>query len=133
MKSGLISASFFSTLGVRQFPVGRNFIASEDKSGGERVAILSHGLWQRRYNGDQDIIGKTITLNDSLFTVVGVTPADFRYFRPFDALCGRLWRLIWKGIGAKGITSSQPTVARLKPGVTFEQARAELDTLAAKL
>jgi putative ABC transport system permease protein len=84
-------------------------------------------LWQRRYNGDQEIVGKTITLNDSIFTVVGVTPANFRYFRPFD---------VWIPLAidlekdrANGNTSSQSTVARLKPGVTIDQARAELDAL----
>jgi putative ABC transport system permease protein len=124
---GQISASFFTTLGVQPLPPGRNFTAAEDKTGGERVAILSHGLWQGRYNGDQDIVGKTITLNDSIFTVVGVTPEDFRYFRPFD---------VWIPLAidlerdrANGNTSSQSTVARLKPGITLEQARAELDTL----
>jgi len=127
LEVGQISASFFTTLGVQPLPPGRNFTAAEDKTGGERVAILSHGLWQGRYNGDQDIVGKTITLNDSIFTVVGVTPEDFRYFRPFD---------VWIPLAidlerdrANGNTSSQSTVARLKPGITLEQARAELDTL----
>jgi putative ABC transport system permease protein len=122
-----ISASFFTTLGVQPLPPGRNFTAAEDKTGGERVAILSHGLWQRRYNGDQDIVGKTITLNDSIFTVVGVTPENFRYFRPFDAWIPLAIDL--ERDRANGNTSSQSTVARLKPGVTLEQARAELDTL----
>jgi putative ABC transport system permease protein len=127
VEAGQISASFFTTLGVQSLPPGRNFTTAEDKTGGERVAILSHGLWQGRYNGDQDIVGKTITLNDSIFTVVGVTPEDFRYFRPFD---------VWIPLAidlerdrANGNTSSQATVARLKPGITLEQARAELDTL----
>jgi putative ABC transport system permease protein len=124
---GQISASFFTTLGVQPLPPGRNFTAAEDKTGGERVAIISHALWRRRYNSDHDIVGKTITLNDSIFTVVGVTPENFRYFRPFD---------VWIPLAidlerdrANGNTSSQSTVARLKPGITLEQARAELDTL----
>jgi putative ABC transport system permease protein len=124
---GQISASFFTTLGVQPLPPGRNFTAAEDKTGGERVAILSHGLWRRRYKSDQNIVGKTITLNDSIFTVVGVTPENFRYFRPFD---------VWTPLAidlerdrVNGNTSSQSTVARLKPGITLGQARAELDTL----
>ncbi len=124
---GLISASFFTMLGAQPLPPGRNFTAAEDQPGGAPVAILSHGLWQRRYKGDQDIVGKTITLNDSNFTVVGVAPANFHYFRPFD---------VWTPLAidlekdrANGNTSSQPTVARLKPGVSVEQTRAELDTL----
>src|SRR6266540_2624549 len=124
---GLISASFFTMLGAQPLPPGRNFTAAEDQPGGAPVAILSHGLWQRRYKGDQDIVGKTITLNDSNFTVVGVAPANFHYFRPFD---------VWTPLAidlekdrANGNTSSQPTEARLKPGVSVEQTRAELDTL----
>jgi putative ABC transport system permease protein len=124
---GQISASFFTTLGVQPLPPGRNFTAAEDKTGGERVVILSHGLWRRRYNSDHDIVGKTITLNDSIFTVVGVTPENFRYFRPFD---------VWIPLAidlerdrANGNTSSQSTLGRLKPGITLDQARAELDTL----
>src|SRR5262245_26506945 len=124
---GKITASFFKLLGVQPFPLGRNFSAVEDKPGGERVAILSHGLWQRCYNGDQEIVGRTITLNDSNFIVVGVAPANFRYFRPFD---------VWVPLAidlerdrANGVTSSQPTLARLKPGVALEQARVEGETL----
>jgi putative ABC transport system permease protein len=124
---GQVSASFFTTLGVQPLPPGRNFTAAEDKTGGERVAILSHGLWRRRYNGDQDIVGKTITLNNSIFTVVGVTPENFRYFRPFDAWIPLAIDL--ERDRADGNISSQSTVARLKPGVTLEQARAEMDTL----
>jgi putative ABC transport system permease protein len=123
---GKISASFFTVLGVQPLAKGRNFIAAEDKPGGERVTILSHELWQRRYNSDQEIVGKTITLNDANFTVVGVLPSDFRYFRAFD---------VWVPLAidlerdrANGNTSFQPTVARLKSGVTLEQARAEGDT-----
>jgi putative ABC transport system permease protein len=124
---GLVSANFFTTLGAQPLSLGRNFVAAEDKPGGEPVAILSHSLWRRRYNSDQDILGKTITLNDSNFTVIGVAPAVFRYFRPFD-----LWTPLVIDLEkdrANGNTSSQPTVARLKPGVSVEQARAELDTL----
>src|SRR5262245_21604627 len=87
---GKITASFFTVLGVKP-TLGRDFIEGEDRRGSDRVAILSYGLWQRRYNGDPEIIGKTITLDvgktnpfgDDLI-VVGVAPASFRYFHPFD-------------------------------------------------
>jgi putative ABC transport system permease protein len=124
---GQISANFFTALGMRPLPPGRNFTAAEDKTGGERVVILSHSLWRRRYNGDQDIVGKTIMLNDSKFTVVGVTPANFRYFRPFDAWIPLAIDLERDRVN--GNISSQSTMARLKPGLTLEQARAELDAL----
>jgi putative ABC transport system permease protein len=132
---GQITASFFSVLGVQPLPPGRNFIAAEDRRGSDRVAILSHGLWQRRYNGDPEIVGKTITL-DAVKTksfgdliVVGVAPASFRYFHPFD---------VWVPMGLDpqreraidaGERAHLPVVARIKPGVTLEQARVELDTI----
>ena len=124
---GRISASFLPLLGVQPLAKGRNFTVAEDKPGGERVAILSHGLWQRRHNGDQDIVGKTITLNDANFTVIGVLPANFRSFYNFD-----VWvplALDPQGELAGQNRSYQPTVARLKPGITLEQARMEMDAL----
>src|SRR5262245_7610642 len=132
---GQITASFFTVLGVQPLPPGRNFIAAEDRRGSDRVAILSHGLWQRRYSSDPEIVGKTITI-DAVKTksfgdliVVGVAPANFRYFHPFD---------VWVPMGLDpqrertidaGERARLPVVARLKPGVTPEQARVELDTI----
>src|SRR5262249_45053740 len=75
---GLISAGLLPLVGAQPLPPGRNFPAAEDKPGGERVAILSHSLWQRRYNSDQNIVGRSVTLNDANFTVIGVAPANFR-------------------------------------------------------
>jgi hypothetical protein len=61
---GNVSAGLLPLLGVQPLPPGRNFKPTEDKPGGERVAILSHALWQRRYHGEPDIVGRSITLND---------------------------------------------------------------------
>jgi predicted permease len=132
VKVGKITASFFKVLGVQPLPPGRNFIAGEDRRGSDRVAILSHGLWQRRYNGDPEIIGKTITLDavrkleDPNLIVVGVAPANFRYFNPFD-----VW--VPGGLDPQSrdprVGPALSVVARLKPGITLEQARAELDTI----
>jgi putative ABC transport system permease protein len=123
---GTISASFLPVLGV-QLATGRNFAESEDKPGGQRVAILSHGLWQRRYNGDHDIIGKTIILNDAIFTVIGALPPDFRFFSQFD-VCVPLALDPQQELAGQN-RSYQSTVARLKPGVSRDQARIELDML----
>ena len=126
VEAGRISASIFPMLGAKPFPPGRNFTKAEDKPGGERVVILSHSLWQRRYNGDQDIVGRDVTLDDANYTVIGVAPADFRFFYRFD---------VWVPLALDpqrelaGKRSYQPTVARLKPGVALEQAQAEMDTL----
>ncbi len=124
---GRISASFLPLLGGQPLPGGRNFTAAEDSPGGERVAILSYGLWQRRYNGGQGIVGKTITLNDANFTVIGVLPASFRFSSHFD-----VWTPLALNPRAELVGpnhSFQTTIARLKPGVSLEQARVEMDTL----
>jgi putative ABC transport system permease protein len=124
---GRIPASFLPMLGVQPLIPGRNFSAVEDFPGGARVAILSHGLWQRRFGGAQDIVGRSITLNDASFTVIGVLPANFRFFYRFDVWVPLALDPQAELAGEK--RSYQSTVARLKPGVNLEQARMELDTL----
>jgi putative ABC transport system permease protein len=124
---GTISESFLSILGVQPLALGRNFSREEDKPGAARVAILSHSLWRQRYNGDQDVIGKTITLNDAIFTVVGVLPETFRFSTHFD-VCVPLALDPQQELTGES-RSYQSTIARLKPGRTIEQARLELDAL----
>ena len=121
-----ISASFLPVLGV-QLAEGRNFTAAEDRPRSEPVAILTYGLWQRRYGGDPNIVGKTITLNDANVAVVGVLPANFRFFYNFE-LCVPLALDPQQELAGQN-RSYQSTVARLKRGVTPEQARVEMDAL----
>jgi putative ABC transport system permease protein len=83
LQCGQVSTGFFTMLGV-QPRVGRDFLPAEDRPGGDRVAIIGHGLWQRRFNADRNIIGQSITLDDQSYTVVGVLPPDFRFFQPFE-------------------------------------------------
>src|SRR5206468_5616924 len=78
LAGGQVSSSFFSVLGVR-FILGRNFLSEEDWPGQNRVAILSYATWRERFGADRDIVGKTITLNDESYTVVGVLSADFQF------------------------------------------------------
>src|SRR4051812_2803599 len=73
-----VSYNFFDVLGVVP-AVGRSFRADEDRAGAPRVAVLSHGLWQRRFGGDRKIVGKAIALNGESYTVVGVLPQDYRF------------------------------------------------------
>jgi putative ABC transport system permease protein len=73
-----VTSSFFSVLGV-QFMLGRNFLPDEDRPGQNRVAILSYAAWSERFGADRDIAGKTITLDDKSYTVVGVLPAGFQF------------------------------------------------------
>jgi putative ABC transport system permease protein len=125
---GKVSAGFFPMLGVHQLVRGRSFTTAEDRRGGDPVVILSNGFWQTRYNGDQEIVGKTITLNDAIFTVIGVLPANFRFFYQPDVWVPLALDQQEQLAGQNRYYGS--TVARLKPGVTLEQARVEMDTLA---
>ena len=121
-----VSTQFFTLLGA-QLPLGRNFLPAEDRPGGEPAAIISHSLWQRRFNSDRQIIGRSITLNNQGYTVVGVLPPDFRFIHPFD---------VWTPLAldpAQGRGRVVNAIARLKPGVTREQAQAELETISRRI
>ncbi len=83
-----VTLGFFPTLGI-QPALGRLFTAEEDRPGGPNTAILSDGFWRRRYGADPSIVGRSITLNATPFTVVGVLPASYRHLeinpeRPAD-------------------------------------------------
>ena len=101
------------------------------------MAVLSHGLWQRRFGGDPAIVGKPITLNGTPFTVVGVMPPSFQWHIRTRSGTGKPAE-IWVGArhahGGAGLTRPVPVaVARLKPGVSVEQAGAELKAIHARL
>ena len=124
---GLVSAGLLPVLGVQPLAGGRNFSAAEDSPAGERVAILSHGLWQRRFGAEPNIVGRFVTLNDASFTVIGVLPADFRFFYRFDVwLPLALDPQLELGHEKRYFGT---TIAKLKPGVNLEQAQLEMDAL----
>ncbi|HYO16407.1 MAG TPA: ABC transporter permease [Thermoanaerobaculia bacterium] len=81
LKVAIVSGRFFPLLGVAPV-VGRTFGPEEDVPGNEAVVVLSHGFWQRRFAGDPGVVGKRLTLSGNDFTVLGVMPADFRFFPP---------------------------------------------------
>jgi predicted permease len=122
-------ANFFALLGVRPL-LGRTFATDEDEPGHDRVAVLSYGLWQQHFNGDRDIVGKQIELNNSKYDVIGVMPAGFRY--PADA---ELWvpeDVDTKTLGNRG-SHWLRGLGRLRPGVSLQQAQAEMSLIAAQL
>ena len=126
------SSSLFTTLGVEPL-MGRAFAEGEDTTGHDHLAVLSYRLWQRRFGGDHKVIGQTITLNGESFNVIGVMPSSFR-FAPFWATKAELWvplSLDQKVTNRTG--SSLRVFGRLKPGVSMEQARAEMETITARL
>ncbi len=123
-----VSSALFPLLGIRPV-VGRDFRPEEDKPGGERVVLLGHGLWQRRFASDPGVIGKTLMLDGERYTVVGVMPPRFKY--PEFA---ELWTPL--ALDLSKVSRGEhflDAVARLKRGVTVEQAQAELDNIARRL
>jgi putative ABC transport system permease protein len=135
--AGAVTADFFPLLGV-QPALGRNFTREEDTPNGPKAVILGHGLWQSRFGGDADVLGRTITLNEQSYTVVGILPARFQYPEQFQ-----LWTplaLGETGAGGGGTFAKYgegmwllKAIARLKPGVTLEQAQTELQTIAQRI
>jgi putative ABC transport system permease protein len=123
--SGLrVSASFFPTLGIHPY-LGRTFLPEEESLGNDHEVVLSYGLWRRRYGGDRNLIGKAIRIDGQEFTVVGVMPPEFHW--QFWSGQRELWVPVGYTAGDKNMGShSFVSLARLKPGVTLEQARAEM-------
>lgn len=132
------SAGLFSLLGVEP-RLGRTFTAEEDQSGAERVAIISNGLWQRRFGSDPNIIGQKITLNDESYDIVGVMPPGFQFPRKGEMPAGYQFPRQADIYTALALTPNQVTnrgrnylavVARLKAQVTLAQAGAEMEAIA---
>jgi putative ABC transport system permease protein len=126
------TADLFATLRVNA-ALGRVYTEEEDKPGATPVVVLSHGLWQRRFGGDPSVVNRTIQLNDRAYTVIGVMPQGFQFpsrvemWTPAGPLSAQPnWQQRGNHPGLYG-------VARLKPGVTIEQARADMDNIAAGL
>ena len=131
-----VSADYFSVLRVKPV-LGRVFTHDEDKPGAPQVIVLSHSLWQRRFGGDPNIIGREVNIGGKT-TVVGVLPAGFEY--PFSEdqqqdFWEPMFSAVWmtKSLREERADRSLPVIARLKPGVTLEEAKAELDLLSRQI
>ena len=131
LKGAAVNAGYFPTLGVKPI-LGRTFTPDDDKPGAPAVALISQGLWQRRYGGDPNIIGREINLGGKT-TVVGVLPAGFEF--PISDDTQDFWEPIfaasWMTEGTRQERANRfvSTIARLKPGATIEEAKADLDLL----
>ena len=127
----LVSAYFFPALRV-QPALGRTFSPEEDTPGRDSVVVMSHRLWQRRYGGDPNLIGKNIQLGAQQRTVIGVMPPGFQSGVLFSGQYD-LWAPLVPGGLLRDNRRSHllGVIARLKPGATFEQAEAELAAVAA--
>ncbi len=133
LRGAYVTGSFFNVLGV-QAQLGRTLQPSDDAIPGSQPVVISHGLWQRRFNSDPTIVGGTLKLNGRAYTIVGVTTPSFRGLRlgappefwlPMTADSG----LTSGGRGDRGIELT----GRLKPDVSVAQAQAQLATISARL
>jgi putative ABC transport system permease protein len=130
LQGQLVSAALFPLLGVSP-GAGRVFTDADDNPGAERVVLLSHALWQRRFGAEPRIIGQTLRLDDQNYTVVGVMPPGFN----FPSKETELWAPIAFDANAANTRGAfyLSGVARLSPGVTRAAAQSELDVIAANL
>ena len=125
---GVVTANFFPTIGVN--PVqGRALLPEDELRGSEPVAVLSHGLWQRRFGANPNVVGSKLTLSGRSVTVVGVMPAGFDY--PAKA---QLWMpLKTDADDERRDNRYLQALARLKPTATLAEAQAQIDTLSGRL
>ena len=139
----MVTGNFFSVLGARPL-IGRGFLPDEDVVPGEKlVAVLGYGEWQKRYGGDPAIVGRTISLNGGSFTVVGVMPKGFKGanaigapalwvpYMSYPVTTNGFFRELAEPNNRRGLIFN--IVGRLKPGVTVQQAEANLKTVARQL
>ena len=130
------SANFFSVFGV-DAAQGRLFIPSDEQAGHAPIVVLSHVLWQRRFGGDKDIVGKSITLDGKPYTVAGVVQTGFQYPDKTELWLPPL-RLVPELNERMDVTQNRgmgylSAVALLKPGVTLPQAASEMETITTRL
>jgi putative ABC transport system permease protein len=130
--AGQVSADLFAVLRVNPLH-GRVFTNDEDKPGGTPVVVLSYGLWQRRFGGQTSILNQAITLNAKTYTVIGIMPESYAFPSRVEMWVpvGQLSDL--PGWQQRGNHPGLYGVGRLKPGVTFEQADADMNNVAANL
>ncbi len=127
----LVTGAYFEVLGIHPF-LGRALTMADDVAGAENVIVISHGLWKRRYGGSRDTIGRRLTLGETAFTIVGVMPPGLDYPSGVE-----VWRTV-RSVPAGGVFGDAAhyeidLIARLRPGVSIDQAASELATIAKRL
>lgn len=130
VRGSAVTVDFLTVLGTSPL-MGRNFLPEEDKPGGNtRVVMLTYGSWQKRFGGDPELVGKTVTLNDNIFTIVGVLPESFAW------ASGSNFEILVPLAPDPGRNRSDHrlmVIGKLKEGVSREQALADMNTIAAQL
>jgi putative ABC transport system permease protein len=128
LRVGLVSASYFNIFGAEPL-LGRTFAPDEDQPGKQHEAVLSHRVWENRFGADPGIIGRTLPLDGEAYTVIGVMPPGM-----FDRAFPDLWAPL--AFQPKELTRDfhwLVSIARLKPGVTLEQARQQMNSIALRI
>lgn len=128
INSRMVTAGYFKVMGATPL-LGRDFTGTDDQPDASPVTIISHAYWQQRFAGDPNVVGKEVILDDKSYTVVGVMPESFVHQGPPP-----LWLLMgpmnWKG---RDVRVGGSVIARLKAGVTIDQARAEMNRISQQL
>ncbi len=139
VRAGFVSDTFFDVVGVRP-AIGRGFLAGvDDAEGAPRVAVVQHETWQGLFGGDAGLVGRQVVLNNEPFTVVGIMPPGFRF--PIDEIEVWVPHHTWpvyrdqlaRGALVQRANGMVLPIARMRPGVRIEEARAELEAIAARL
>lgn len=127
--------AFFATLGVRA-ELGRTFLPAENGTNATAEAVLGHAYWIRRFRGDAGVIGRAIVLNGRTHTIVGVMPPDFQFPEADDPTTpGQvdIWRVVHLPLPKQRGPYYLWAIARMKPGMTLQQAQSELDMIAGRI
>jgi ABC-type antimicrobial peptide transport system permease subunit len=132
VRCGEATSDLFAMLGVKAL-LGRFFLREEERPNSPRVAVLTHGFWQRRFGGDPGVIHQSILLDNQAYTVVGVLPASFQFPEPSDLWAPLQLQPMPETVGGGIAINLFQALARLKPGVSRERAQAELNLLAGRL
>jgi putative ABC transport system permease protein len=129
LRVGRMAAGYFDVLGVHA-AIGRTFAPDEDEPGKQHVVVLSHRTWANTFGGDRNVVGSTLTLDGAAFTVIGVLPEG----SPFDRGANQMWRPLAFSPGERTRNFHWlQVVARLRSGVTPDQARAQLDAIGGRI
>jgi putative ABC transport system permease protein len=130
LEAALVTGNYFQALGVKP-ALGRAFLLENEQPGRDRVVVLSHGLWQRRFGADRTIVNRTITLDGRNYEVLGVMPPGLKFPRTAE---------MWAPMNFDSSPEMKQRrarflrlIGRLKPGVTLAQAQAEMDALSHRL
>jgi len=138
IEGAIVSPDFFQVLEMQPL-LGRTFNQRDEQSSGNRLALISEGLWRRRFGGDNSIVGSKLQLNDESFQVVGVMPRDFQFPERVDLWVGPKEKVPEPPVRLPGNIIEMRNVrylgavARLKPGSNLVQAQADMSTIAARL